>query len=175
MPIFICDTGVPSGSLWGQFRYRRGQVAAVRGPAHRYIRPPNQGTFGYIRVHSGTFGYIRGRLGHLWALMRSCLHIAFVPHSPRFLSQAGGSVKVQGGGLGGSFGATTYPFYNTRRGKVLRGEGGGARGGGWRRGGGGEIYQAPCPCFRNLPAALPAALPLLQQPFPCSRASPLGG
>ena len=123
LPIFICDTGVPLGSLWGQFRYRRGQFATVRGPAHRYIRPSKQGTFGYIRVHSGTFGYIRGILGYLGAFRPICLHVVFVSQKPTCLSQVGGSVEEQGAGIGGTFGATTYPFYNIRRGKVRRGRG----------------------------------------------------
>ena len=102
----------------------------VRDPARRYIRPQNEGTFGYIRVHSGTFGYIRGILGHLWAVHPSGLHIAFVPQKLRRLSEDGGSVELQGHAPGGSFGATTYPFYNIRRGHVSGGGGEARRVGG---------------------------------------------
>ena len=93
----------------------------------------HSGTFGYIRVHSGTFGYIRGRLGYLGTVRPSCLHAVFVMQKPRFWSQADDSVHLQGAGSGGSFGATTYPFYNIRKEKSASGGGLGERDGEARR------------------------------------------
>ena len=72
---------------------------------------------GYIPVHSGTFEAFWGTCG---AVHPSGLHIAFVQQKLRRLSEDGGSVELQGHAPGGSFGATTYPFYNIKGGKRVR-------------------------------------------------------
>ena len=130
------------------------------GEKQGYI-PVHSGTFRYIRVHSGTFGYIRGRLGHLVHSRPCACTSIFLQQKPRLLSLVGGSVEVQGAGIGGTFGATTYPFYNIRRGKSVRGRGGTRSR--WPL----EIYHGALPTMTR-------PLDIYQRPFPCSRVSPVG-
>ena len=82
---------------------------------YRYIRSWNQGTFGYIRVHSGTVGYIRvlhAGTG-VWIFMKETAVL-----------------QGEANGGGGTFGATTYPFYNIKRGNegTVAGAGGSKHG-----------------------------------------------
>ena len=68
-----------------------------------YIREKNGGTFGYIRVHSGTFGYIRAPSPG-----------AGYPMGPMETQRiVGGTPSCRG-----TFGATTHPFYKTKRGNM---------------------------------------------------------
>ena len=69
-----------------------------------YIRRKNEGTFGYIRVHSGTFGYIR-------------------VHSPPLpgLPDTHENQRILGSTLFalGTFAACTHPFYKTKKGGTV--------------------------------------------------------
>ena len=79
----------------------------------------------YIRVHSGTFGYIRVHLG---------------PSGLIVDVRSDGEVLIHNG----SFGATTLPFYKTKRGEGGKrglGKGGGVGGDGSPL----EIYRASSP------------------------------
>ena len=85
----------------GIFRAARREHSGTFGHMYRYIRSWNQGTFGYIRVHSGTVGYIR------------VLHAGA---GVWFFMKETAVLQGEANGGGGTFGATTYPFYNIKRG-----------------------------------------------------------